>query len=60
MILSLLRDKVNESGLKKQVIAEKIGKSPQHLSMMLSGKAKMSKDIENSIIRILNGVNKVK
>lgn len=49
-----IKSKIEDSGLLKSFIAEKIGKSPQHFSMMLNGKAKMSKDIKEKILNILD------
>lgn len=44
-----LKEKIKESGLKQNFIAQKVGIGESHLTMMLSGKATMPEDVRNKI-----------
>lgn len=49
-----LKQRIGASGLKKKFIAKQVGiKSASHLTMMLNGNAKMSKEVEKSILKLL-------
>ena len=48
-----LKKKIEASGLLKGFIAEKVGISSAHLSMMLSGSATMPEEVRNKINTIL-------
>lgn len=50
--------KIKESGLLKSYLANKVGVSSAHLSMMLNGKATMPEHVRNSLNRILDSVIK--
>lgn len=54
--MNKLSEKIKRSGLLKYKIAEKVGLSPAHLSMMLSGKANMPEEIRNKINFLLDAV----
>lgn len=48
-----LKEKIKQSGLKQQFIADKIGVGSSHLTMMLNENAKMSEDIQVKINSLL-------
>jgi len=48
-----LREKIKASGLKQKFIAEKLGLSEAHLTMMLNGKATMPEFIRNDLNTLL-------
>lgn len=52
--VKLLAEKIQQSGLKKSFIAEKIGVSPYTFSALLSGKAEFKVSHMVAICRILN------
>jgi len=54
-----LKKDIEASGLLKGFIAEKVGISSAHLSMMLSGNATMSAEVEAKIKLILQQVAKI-
>lgn len=54
-----LKQKIKDSGLLKSFIAEKVGISPAHLSMMLNGNATMPELTRNKINSIINQVMKI-
>ena len=54
-----LKKDIEASGLLKSFIADKVGISSAHLSMMLSGNATMSADIESKIKTILLQASKI-
>lgn len=54
-----IKEKIEQSGLTKQYIAGRIGKTPQYFSMMLNGKAKMSKVIKLQVLSILDQAQKI-
>jgi DNA transposition AAA+ family ATPase len=54
-----LKRKIKDSGLQKKYLAEKIGISPAHFSMMLNGNATMPEQTRNKLNVILNKVLQV-
>lgn len=50
---SILKQKIKDSGLKQKFIAEKIGISEAHLTMMLNNNATMPEKVRNGINDIL-------
>jgi len=56
--MNRLKEKIRQSGLLKTHIAEKVGVSSSHLSMMLNEKATMPESVRNKINDILNSVIK--
>ena len=49
-----LEEKIKKSGLLKSFIAEKLGLSPAHFSMMLNNKIDMPEQIRNKLNVILD------
>ncbi len=54
-----LKKKIEASGLLKSFIADKVGVSSAHLSMMLSNKATMPIDVQDKIKIILQQAAKI-
>lgn len=54
-----LLKEIKESGLQKKYIAGKIGKSPQHFSMMLHGKSGMDEELIKRVKSILKQAKRV-
>lgn len=54
-----LKKKIEASGLLKSFIAEKVGISSAHLSMMLSDKATMPEEVRNKINVLLTQAAKI-
>jgi len=54
-----LKKDIEASGLLKSFIADKVGISSAHLSMMLAGNATMSAEIETKIKNILLQASKI-
>lgn len=52
--VKLLDEKIQQSGLKKQFIAEKIGVTPTTLSSLLNGRAEFKTSQVSAICKILN------
>ena len=53
-----LEQKIKKSGLLKSYIAEKVGLSPAHFSMMLNNKIDMPEQVRNKLNIILDSVIK--
>ena len=51
--------RIKESGLLKSAIADKVGLSSAHLSMMLQNKANMPEEIRNKINSIIDQALKI-
>lgn len=51
-----LKEKIRQSGLKQNWIADKVGIGNSHLTMMLNGNAKMSDEVEDNINKILEKI----
>lgn len=51
-----LKEKIRLSGLKKNFIADKVGVSPAHLTMMLNENATMPEEIRNKINALLTKI----
>lgn len=51
-----LTEKIKRSGLLKSHIADKVGLSPSHLSMMLNNKATMPESTRYKINKIVDAV----
>lgn len=54
-----LKKKIEASGLLKSFIADKVGVSSAHLSMMLSDKATMPEEVRNKINVVLTQAAKI-
>ena len=54
-----LKKKIEASGLLKSFIADKVGVSSAHLSMMLSDKATMPEEVRNKINILLTQASKI-
>jgi predicted XRE-type DNA-binding protein len=48
-----LKERIKQSGLKQSYIAERVGISASHLTMMLNEKAKMSETVKIKIDNLL-------
>ncbi len=53
------KNRIKDTGLKKSYIANIIGVSSAHFSMMISNKATMPEDIRNRFENILSQYNKI-
>lgn len=51
-----LKRKIKESGFKQKFIAEKVGVSEAHFTMMLNGNAVMPESIRNTVNSLLQKV----
>lgn len=51
--LDILNKKIDESGVKNKHIAEKLGVSEQYISLILSGKRKLTADKVIAISKVL-------
>ncbi len=51
--LDILNKKIDESGVKNKYIAEKLGVSEQYISLILSGKRKLTADKVIAISQVL-------
>ena len=54
-----LKREIESSGLQKKFIAKGVGLSPQHLSMMINGKAIMPDEIKKQIKVLLTKANRI-
>jgi hypothetical protein len=54
-----LKKNIEASGLLKSFIADKVGVSSAHLSMMLNEKATMPEDVRNKITLLLKQASKI-
>lgn len=54
-----LKDKIKKAGLLKNAVAEKLGISAPHFSMMLNGGATMPEEIRNKVNSIINQAMKI-
>lgn len=54
-----LKRDIEGSGLQKKFIARKVGLTPQHLSMMINGKANMPDEIQKSIKKLIAKANSI-
>lgn len=54
-----LKKDIEDSGLQKKSIAKMVGLTPQHLSMMINGKANMPDEIKKSIRSIITKANRI-
>lgn len=57
--LTKLKSDIEASGLLKSFIADKVGVSSAHLSMMLAGNATMPEEVRNKINTILLQASKI-
>jgi DNA-binding LacI/PurR family transcriptional regulator len=54
-----LKEGVENSGFQKKFIAEKLGLSQQHFSMMLNGKADMPDIVKTKVQKLLRQAAKI-